>query len=120
MAQEAGFLDPSQITIDVASGAVAGAVAYPVSSALTKVAQELGLLDKTFQITPVWTIQYLPDGSPTIYAGRTTITLPRDIYNAYLIILIEKGPESAARWLFNQVRMHLRERLEEQADGATP
>lgn len=120
-AQAAGFLDPQQITIDTTSGIIGGAIAYPVSSALTQAARSLGLLDTTIQVDPVWTVQYLPNSRSLIaYVGRTAITIPQDVYNAYLVILTKEGPDRAARWLFNQVRTHAGEYLEEQTDVAQP
>ena len=106
MAHSYGFLDPAQIGIDAASGAIAGAVAYPVASALTRFAQGLGLVDQTIH-RPIWTVQFAPGGGLTATAGRSRITIPADVAKGYLIILGERGPDAAARWLFNQIRTQI-------------
>ncbi|MCP4088978.1 MAG: hypothetical protein GY746_04210, partial [Gammaproteobacteria bacterium] len=104
-AKESGFLNPYQITFDAASGAVSGGIAFGASSALTSVAQNLGWIDKTITTEPIWTVHFLPGNSGvTASTGRTSITVPTQQFNAYLIILIKNGPDKAARWLFNQAR----------------
>ncbi len=116
-AKALGFLDTQQLLIDAGSGAVAGGVAYGASAALSKVAQQIGFLDKTLESSPVWTIQFLPDGNLTASTGRSALTIPADVANSYLIIFANEGPERAARWLFNQVRKGAEDYIEDGQDG---